>query len=366
MNKVPYIDLVAQYAGIRNEITEALDRVFSSGGFILGDEVAAFEAAFASRCGTRYAVGVGNGTDAIILTLHALGIGPGDEVITAPNSFIASASAIALTGATPVFVDVGEDYNINASLLESAITVKTRAILPVHLTGRPADMESILAVAGKYHLAVVEDAAQAVSAVYRGQRVGCFGIAGCFSLHPLKNLSASGDAGIITTNDESIYRRLISARNHGLRNRDESGFWSANSRLDAIQAAILRVKLNYLDAWTAARRSNAAYYCERLGELLRVPSEKPHEFSVFHTFVVQSERRDRLREHLSFRGIETKIHYPVPIHLQEAARSLGYKYGAFPVAEMQALQILSLPVFPELRTEQREHIANSVIQFYEL
>jgi dTDP-4-amino-4,6-dideoxygalactose transaminase len=364
MERIPYVNLAESHRGLKDELLQAVGRVLDHGGFILGEEVAAFETEFAAYCGTRFAVGVANGTDAITLALKALGIGSGDEVITAPNSFLASASAIALAGARPVFVDVGDDYNLDPGLLEAAITPRTRAILPVHLTGRSADMDEILTVARKHDLAVVEDAAQAVGARYRNQRVGSFGAAGCFSLHPLKNLNACGDGGVIATNHEPLYRHLLKARNHGLRTRDECEFWSLNSRLDAMQAAMLRVKLPHLDSWTEARRRHAAFYRERLAGVVQVPVEQPHEFCVYHTFVVQADRRDELQHYLDERGIETKIHYPFAIHQQEAARSLGYGPGSFPVAERQVSRILSLPVYPELTDTQLERVANAISSFY--
>jgi len=339
--------------------------VLNNGQYVLGPGVREFEEKFAEYCGTRYAVGVGNGTDTIILALKALGIGPGDEVITAPNSFLASASAIALTGATPVFVDVRDDFNVNPNLLKTAITQRTKAILSVHLTGRPGDMHPILAIAKRHGLAVIEDAAQAIGARYYGQRVGSFGIAGCFSFHPLKNLNACGDGGIITTNEEEIYCHLLKARNHGLRNRDECEFWSINSRLDTLQAAILNVKLKYLDKWTEARRANAKFYREHLADIVEVPQEQPYEYAVYHTFIIQAAHRDELQTYLKERGVETKIHYPIPIHLQEAARSLGYGKRDFPVAERHAGRILSLPIYPELSHEQIEHVVISVRSFYE-
>ncbi len=361
---VPYINLAAQHELMKPELLQAVDRVLTHGRFILGDEVAAFESEFAAYCGTRFAVGVGNGTDAITMALKAMKIGRGDEVITAPNSFLASASAIALAGATPVFVDVQDDFNLNPNLLESAITGRTRAILPVHLTGRPADMSAVLAVAEKHGLAVVEDAAQAVGARYRGQRVGSFGAAGCFSLHPLKNLNACGDGGVITTNTETLYRHLLKARNHGLRNRDECEFWSGNSRLDALHAAMLGIKLKYLDTWIEGRRAIAAFYRDHLTGVVSIPQEGSHEYAVYHTFVIQADLRDDLRRHLRQLGVETKIHYPIPIHLQESARYLGHKEGDFPTAERQSLRILSLPVYPELARDQLEHIVNSIRGFY--
>ena len=359
---VRYVDLAAQHRALRDELMAAVEGVLLRGDFILGGDVAAFEAEFAAYCGTRFAVGVANGTDSIVLSLRALGIGPGDEVITAPNSFFASASAVVLAGATPIFVDVRDDYNLDPDLLEAAITPRTRAIQVVHLTGRPADMDPILAVARAHGLAVIEDAAQAVGAEYRGRRVGSFGALGSFSLHPLKNLSACGDAGILTTDDEGLYRYLLKARNHGLRNRDECEFWSLNSRLDTLQAALLRVKLRHLETWTEARRQNAAYYTERLSDVVEIPVDPPHYRSVFHTFVVQADRRDALRDHLQARGVETKVHYPIPIHQQDAAA--GLHAGRFPVAEAQAGRIISLPIYPELTEAQRETVVDAVREFY--
>jgi len=361
---VPYVNLALQHQAIKTELLSAVEAVLDHGGFILGPEVQTFEQCFAEFCGVRYAVGVGTGTDALFLSLRALGIGPGDEVITVPNSFLASASSVALVGARPVFVDVREDYNINPDLIEMAITPRTKAITPVHLTGRTADMSTILAVAAKHDLAVVEDAAQAVGTKYHGQQVGSFGVAGCFSFHPLKNLSACGDGGIITTNNAAVYRYLLKARNHGLCNRNESEFWSINSRLDVMQAAMLQIKLKYLSAWTEARRANAAFYLEHLANVVEMPQEQPYEYSVYQTFIIQAKRRDELQHYLMERGVETKVHYHIPIHLQKAARFLGYKAGDFPVAERQALHILSLPIYPELTKEQREHVVYTIQEFY--
>lgn len=361
---IPYLDLILQHSEIKDELLQSMANVLNHGQFILGHEVREFEEQFAAYCGTRYAVGVANGTDALVLALKTSGIGSGDEVITAPNSFLASASAIALTGATPVFIDVRDDFNLNPDLLEQAITPKTKAILPVHLTGRPADMHPILTIAERHGLAVIEDAAQAAGAKYHGKRVGSFGIAGCFSLHPLKNLNAFGDGGIITTNDESVYRYLLKARNHGLRGRDECEFWSVNSRLDTLQAAMLLVKLKYLNDSTEVRRSNAEFYQRHLSEVMQVPYEQSHEYCVYQTFVIQAEQRDELQNYLAQRGIDTKIHYPIPIHLQEAARSLGYKPGDFPVTELQSQRILSLPVYSGLNHEQLGYVVNAIREFY--
>ena len=362
--RVPYVNLALQHQTIKGELLQAMEQVLDHGQFILGPEVRTFEEQFAAYCGTRYAVGVDNGTSALYLVMRALGIGPGDEVITAPNSFLASASSIALTGARPAFVDVRDDYNMDPGLLEAAITPRTRAIIPVHLTGRPADMRPIMETSQRHGLYVIEDCAQAVGARYHGQRVGSFGIAGCFSLHPLKNLNAVGDGGVITTNDPDLCDKLRRARNHGLRNRDECEFWSYNCRLDTLQAAMMLVKMKYLDQWTEARRANAAFYREHLSDVVQVPEDKPHEYSVYHTFIVQAEQRDELQQYLLDDGIESKVHYPLPIHLQDAARKLGYSPGSFPVTESQTSHILSLPVYPELTEPQLRLVVGSVGGFY--
>ncbi|NNM95673.1 MAG: DegT/DnrJ/EryC1/StrS family aminotransferase [Bacteroidia bacterium] len=363
--KVPYINLGLQHANLMNELLAATGKILGSGQFILGDEVSKFENRFSQLCQTRYALGVANGTDALILSLKALGISIGDEVITAPNSFLASASAIALTGATPVFADVRSDFNLDPEKVEKAITKKTKAVIAVHLTGRPAPMDELLSLSQKHKLALIEDCAQAVGAEYKGKRTGGFGITGCFSLHPLKNLAAAGDGGVITTNDESIYKYLLKARNHGLKNRDECEFWGYNSRLDSLQAALLNVKLDYLDKWTGRRREIARFYHDKLQSLhIALPGEKPHEKAVYHTYIIQCDERDALKEHLAAKGIETKIHYPVPIHLQEAAKYLGYRKGDFPVTEKQTETILSLPVYPELTKEEVGYVADSIIEFY--
>lgn len=361
--KIPYINLAAQYASLREEILPAIDNVLVSGHYVLGNTVVQFEDAFRKFCQTAYAVGVGNGTEALVLALKSQGIGPGDEVITVPNSFLATAGAIANTGARPVFVDVGADFNMDPDLLEQAITPLTRAILPVHLTGRPADMRPILNIAEKYGLAVIEDAAQAAGAKYQGQPVGGIGIAGCFSFHPLKTLNAFGDGGIITTNDKKTYDYLIKARNHGLINRNESTFFGINSRLDAIQAEILRIKLDHIDHWNKRRRQIARFYRDHLSDVLECPQEKPHEFSVYHTFMVQSKKRNELKAFLFSKGIETKIHYPVPIHLQPASKPLGYGEGDFPIAEKQSNHLLSLPIYQDLTSQQVTTIVETINQF---
>lgn len=363
--QVPYINLTLQHQSMKKEILSAVESVLDSGFFISGPEVEMFEERFANYCETKYAVGVSNGTDALILAMKALNIGYGDEVITAPNSFLASASSIALVGAKPVFVDVCDDYNLNPEQLVNVITNKTKAIIPVHLTGRPANMDRIIEIAEKYDLAIIEDCAQAVGAEYKGKRVGSFGIMGCFSLHPLKNLNACGDGGVITTNDKEIYELLLKMRNHGLKNRDECQFWGHNARLDAIQAAILNIKLNYLEEWTMKRRDTAAFYRTNLEDVVDVPVELPHEFSVYHTFIIQTDHRDELQQHLAKHGIDSKVHYPIPIHLQESARSLGHVAGDFPVTEKLSKRILSLPIYPELTNEQKEAVVKTIRRFYE-
>ena len=364
---VPYVNLVAQNAAIKQQLLAAVEKTLDHSNFILGDEVDEFERRFAQQCGVGYAVGVNSGTDALILAIKALGIGPGDEVITVPNSFVASTSCIALMGAHPVFVDVGEDYNIDPLQIEAAITPRTRAIIPVHLTGRPAEMDCLLEIAQKHNLHIIEDSAQAVCAEYKGKRVGSFGTAGCFSLHPLKTLNACGDGGVLTTNDPKLYEQFKVLRNHGLRNRDECTVWSYNSRLDTIQAAILLVDLEYLEQWTNKRRANAKRYQQLLTDLPQVtlPIDKPHEKAVYHTFVIQAERRAQLKDYLSNQGIGTSIHYPIPIHLQESATYLGHEPGSFPTTERQADKILSLPVYPELEDQQIEYVTECIRRFYD-
>ncbi|MEI7635766.1 MAG: DegT/DnrJ/EryC1/StrS family aminotransferase [Syntrophus sp. (in: bacteria)] len=364
---IPYVNVALQHSLVKDELLKAVSDILDKGNFILGGEVNEFEKHFAALCGVKYAVGVNSGTDALILALMAIDIGPGEEVITVPNSFVATASCIKIVGARPVFIDVRDDYNMDPSLIESAITDHTRAILPVHLTGRPADMEPIIEIAGRYNLQVIEDCAQAVAAEYKGKRVGSFGRIGCFSLHPLKTLNACGDGGVLTTNDAGLAAKLKIMRNLGLENRENCVLWSGNSRLDTLQAAILLVKLKYLDDWTEKRRLNAEYYCKHLADLhqVHVPTDKTYEYSVYHTYVIQAENRDKLRAFLAEKGIGTGIHYPIPIHLQTVAEELNYRPGSFPVTEGQANRILSLPVYPELDKGQLNHIIDSIHKFYQ-
>jgi len=361
---VPFVSLDRQYRQLRNELIKAFDDVGHSGVYVLGDKVREFERLCAAYCGTRYALAVANGTDALFLVMKALEIGDGNEVITAPNSFISTAGAIAAAGARPRFVDVAPDLNIDVRQIEAAITDRTRALLPVHLTGRPARMDEINAIAARHGLAVIEDAAQAIGARYKGRRVGSLGTAGCFSLHPLKNLHVYGDGGLITTDQQDLYERLVILRNHGLRSRDECGMWGYNSRLDSLQAALGLVKLKHLDVWTARFRDIARVYRAGLAGVVGVPEEAEEEECVYHNFVICVPDRPALMGYLLKRGVETKIRYPIPIHLQSPARSMGHQEGDFPVTESLSRQILCLPIYPELSDDEVNHVVECIRGYY--
>jgi dTDP-4-amino-4,6-dideoxygalactose transaminase len=330
----------------------------------LSEKGTQFEKEFSEYCEAKYSIGVANGTDALHLVLRCLDVGPGDEVITAPNSFIASAGAIGVLGAKPVFVDICPDLNLDPALLEKAITPKTKAIMPVHLTGRPAKMRQILEIADHYKLSVVEDSAQAVGAKIAGKRVGGIGDASCFSLHPLKNLHAFGDGGMVTTNRQEINGKMIVARNHGLKNREECDFWSFNSRLDEIQAAMLSVQLPLLDKWTEQRRKIAFRYNELLRPYVDVPDEGEGEYCVFQTYVIQVDNRDKLQTYLISNGVQALVHYPLPLHLQPAANALGYTEKDFPRTMELSSRILSLPLYPELKEEQQDYVADLILKFF--
>ena len=361
--KIPFVSLDRQYEELRSELIGEFDRVGRSGIYIMGETLESFELEAAAFCGTRFAVGLANGSDALFLALRALGIGPGDEVITCPNSFIATAWTIVATGATPVFVDAKDDYNIDPDKISKSITTKTRAIMPVHLTGRIADMDAINSIAEKHNLSVIEDAAQALGAEYKNKRAGSFGAVGCFSLHPLKNLGVYGDGGLLTTDREDIYRQILKLRNHGLINRDECELWGYNSRLDTLQAAFASIKLRRLDQWNARYREIAAYYRDTLSNYVWVPRDQSYEKSVYHNFVIRTPKRDSLRVYLDKHGVETRIHYPIPIHLQRSAQTMGHKKGDFPVVESQVETMLSLPIFPELRDDEMRHVAETIKSF---
>ena len=363
--RVKYMDLPRQFED--GAIVARVMDEFKRCQFVLGPQVAEFERRFARACGTTHALGLNSGTDALFLALRALGVGPGDEVITAPNSFVASAGAIVMTGATPVFVDVNAEYLMDPARLADAITPRTRAVMPVHLTGNPVDMRAIGAVAARHRLHVVEDCAQAVGAMVDGRIAGSIGAAGAFSLFPLKNLGVAGDGGMLTTSSSELAERVRLLRHHGLRNRDECETWGYNSRLDTIQAIVADAVLDTLEGLTAARIRNAAFYDAAFADLapdVVVPPRRPGVRQVFHVYVVQAERRDRLREFLEQRGVETKIHYPIPIHLQKAAESLGYKRGAFPVCEAQSERIVSLPVHEYLTRAEQEYVVDRIREFY--
>ncbi|VEN74524.1 Pleiotropic regulatory protein [Candidatus Desulfarcum epimagneticum] len=363
--EVQYLELCKQFND--DELWSKIKDVFSTCQFIMGPEVEAFETSFARLCGVPYALGVNSGTDALFLALKALGIGDGDEVITAPNSFIATTGAIVASGARPVFVDVGQDYNMDVNLIEPAITSRTKAIIPVHLTGYPADMPAIMDIAKKRGLYVVEDAAQAVSASIQGKPVGSFGDIGCFSLHPLKNLNACGDAGALTTKSEEIYHKLKMLRNHGLKNRDEIEFFGYNSRMDTVQAIVALHVMKSLPDVIQKRCGNAARYEKGLHELAPEVIISPREknFShVFHTYIIQVKRRDKLAIYLADKGVRTKVHYLLPIHLQKPCMDMGYKKGDFPVCEAQSKEIISLPIHQFLTDDQVEYVVSLLRRFY--
>ena len=361
--QVPFVDLAAQYPTIAPEITEAIAKVIQGTDFILGREVSLFEEEFAAYCEAKYAVGMDSGTSALELALRAYEIGPGDEVITAANTFIASALAISHAGAKPVLVDVDPfTYTIDVAGIAKAITPRTKAILPVHLYGHPAHMDPIRQLAEKHGLVVIEDACQAHGARYKGKRAGSLGHAAAFSFYPGKNLGAFGDGGIVVTNDREIANRLEMLRNYGQNEKYHHQFRGYNRRLDTLQAAILRVKLKYLDKWNAARRWNAKLYQESLqGVGVVTPAEAAGAESVWHLYVIRTENRDMLRESLVNRGVSAGIHYPIPIHLQPAYKDLGHKRGDFPVTEAQAQRILSLPMYAELTPEAIKHVAEGIV-----
>ncbi|GAC1467246.1 MAG: DegT/DnrJ/EryC1/StrS family aminotransferase [Isosphaeraceae bacterium] len=371
---VPALDLKAQHDTIRDEVARVVRDVLESQHFILGPEVEGLETEVARYCGVRHAIGCASGSDALLLPLLALGIGAGDEVITSPYTFFATAGAIWRTGARPVFVDIERDtYNMDPSRLEQAITTRTKAIIPVHLYGQPADMDSINAIAARHKLAVLEDAAQAIGASHRGQRAGGLGLASAFSFYPSKNLGGFGDGGMVTTNDPELARKLARLRVHGMEpkyHHHEVGF---NSRLDALQAAVLRVKLRHLDDWTEARRDAARRYCELfsvehqgLASQVVLPTERPGAHHVYNQFVIRvpAAARDSLRADLAAHRVGTEIYYPIPLHLQICFASLGHRPGDFPVAEAAAAETLALPLYPELTEQAQRYVVSKVAGFF--
>lgn len=361
LSKISFVDLKASNQKLKPQLMSAMERVLDSGYYVLGPEVEKFERMFADYCGAKHAISVGSGTDALILALQVAGIGPGDEVITVSQSFFSTAAAIVQVGAIPVFVDVNEDLNLDLNLLEKAITTKTKAVLPVHFAGRPVEMKKLMEMAKEYDLKVIEDAAQAVGTALHGQRVGTFGHLGCFSLHPLKNLSALGDGGVLTTDDESVKDRLIQLRNNGLKDRDHCEFVSRNSRLDAMQAALLQEKLKGLDALIDQRRENAAFYQKHLPSTVKTFPEAGAAIHSYHLFVILTEARDALKQHLSDADIETKIHYPVPIHFQNPYKE--FVRFDLPVTEKLSRQMLSLPIHENLTKQDLERVCHTIEGF---
>ena len=356
---IPLIDLRAQYRALKPEIDAAIQRVLDSTQFVLGDEVAQFERAFAGYCGTSEAVAVNSGTSALHVALLAAGVGPGDDVITVPFTFVATVAAIRYTNARPVFVDIEPDvYTMDPAKLEAAITPRTKAIIPVHLYGQPADMDPIMAIAARRGLTVIEDAAQAHGADYKGRRCGSIGQMACFSFYPGKNLGAFGEGGAVTTSDPAMAKTMRLLRNWGEETRYEHTIQAFNYRMEGFQGAILGVKLPHLDRWTEARRDRAAAYRRALADApVGLPIERPDVRHVYHVFAARVRNRDACRARLTEAGIQTGVHYPIPVHLQPAHRDLGYKAGDFPVSESVAAEVLSLPMFPELTDEQIAAVA---------
>ncbi len=372
---VPFLVLIRQYRRIEEEILSVQKRVLEKGRFILGEGVSNLEEEFARYCGVRYGVGVGSGTDALFLALKAAGIGEGDEVVTVSHTFVATAFAISLSGATPVFIDIDpETSTMDPNALEDFLKKRKRkgrgrrrikALLPVHLYGHPAEMDAIMDIADRYHLMVIEDACQAHGAEYQGQRVGSIGAMGCFSFYPTKNLGAYGDGGMVVTDHKPYYERLRLLRCYGEKRKYEHILKGWNSRLDEVQAAILRVKLKYLDQWNGERRKKALMYKRLLANVdVILPFEKEQARHVYHLFVIRAKRRNALQAFLKEQGIETLIHYPIPIHLQKAFSGLRYRKGSLPVTERCAREVLSLPLFPELSSEEMREVQEQIKNFF--
>jgi dTDP-4-amino-4,6-dideoxygalactose transaminase len=365
--KVPFLDLKAQVAPIKEEIKAAINEVIDNTAFAGGPFVEKFEKDFATFCGAKYAVGVGNGTDAIWLALLALGIGEADEVITAPSTFVATAEAISFAGADPVFVDIEPDTcNMDPARLEAAITPRTKAIIPVHLFGQPADMDPILEIAKKHNLFVLEDACQAHGALYKGKNAGTMGAAGCFSFYPGKNLGAFGEAGAVVTDNEETAKKIKVLRDHGQPQKYHHDVIGWNGRMDGIQGAVLSVKLKYLDKWNEARRANAIKYNTLLAGVdgIRLPVEKDYARHVYHLYAIRDPKRNALMAFLGEKGVATGIHYPVPLHMTKAYEYLNLKTGSFPVAELAAAEFCSLPMFPELTDDQISYVCQCIKEFH--
>lgn len=363
---LPVVNLKAQFEEERDALMPLVEDVFARGDYVFGEAVARLEEELAQYCGVKYTVALNSGTDALLMGLRALNIGPGDEVITPSNSFVASTAAIALLGGTPVFADVLPNQSIDPAAIEAAVTPKTRAIMPVHLTGRMANMTAIAKIASRHGLAIIEDAAQSIGSRYDGVLAGSAGDVGAFSTHPLKNLNAAGDGGFVTTNDPAIAERVRRLRNHGFIDRDTIVEWGSVSRMDTLQAVVLRFRLSRLASVIERRRKNANVYFANLRPSgFYVPPESPSEYNTYHLFVIQVDRREDLQRFLSDRGIGTKVHYPVPIHLQPAAAYLGYPPGSLPNTERQAERILTIPINQFLTEADVVQISEAVNEFYD-
>jgi dTDP-4-amino-4,6-dideoxygalactose transaminase len=363
---IPFVDLKKQFNQIEQAVLPLLNKLYAEGEFIGGPQVDHFEEEFAEFCDSRYCIGVNSGTDALRFALIAAGVGPGDDVITVPNTFIATSEAISQTGARPVFTDVVEGtWTMNPETLEQHVTPRTKAIIPVHLYGRPAEMDAIQSVAEIFGIPVIEDACQAHGAMYKGQKAGSMGLAGCFSFYPGKNLGAFGDAGAVVTQDMKIAAKIRLLRNHGQARKYYHQIEGYNGRLDAVQAAVLRVKLKHLHAWNESRRRNAAYYNGTLAKLegIDTPAETDSAVSVYHLYVIHMDQRDALQQHLNGKGIATGLHYPLPLHKQAAYHHLGFAEQAYPVSERSAQRLLSLPMFPELSRDQMDYVLESIQEF---
>ncbi len=364
--KIPYVNLKKQYLSERSELLKIIDKTFLSGDWVGGDEVVKFENKIKNICGTKYALALNSGTDALTLSLYLLGVRRGDEVITPSNSFIASTATIIHLGAKPVFVDVKDDQNMNELEIENKITKKTKAIMPVHLTGRMCEMDKIIKISKKYKIPVVEDCAQAIMSKFKNKNSGSWGDVGCFSAHPLKNLNAMGDSGYLTTNNKELFLKAKSLRSHGMEeDRNNVKNFGHVSRMDNIQASILNYRLLNLKETIKKRRNNVNLYLKYLNfKNLYFKKETKDEFNTYHTFVIQAKKRNKLKKFLYDKGIGTAIHYPVPIHLQRASKELGYKKNEFPVTEKQAKTILTLPINQFLKKSEIIYISNQVNNFY--
>ena len=363
--QVPLLDLKAQYATIKDEVLTAVSEVLESQRCIGGPKVAELEGKIAAVSDCKFAVGTSSGTDAILNSLMSLDIGSGDEVITTPFTFFSTVGCIARTGAKPVFVDIDpQTFNINAELVASAVTEKTKAIMPVHLFGQMADMDPIMEVANKHNLAVIEDAAQSITSTYKGKKAGSIGTVGCFSFFPSKNLGGIGDGGCVVTNDEQLYNRLFVMRNHGSKPKYYHKYVGGNFRLDPLQAAALLVKLPHLNDWSEARRRNAAYYDKKFeGTVVQTPYISPDCVTIYNQYCVRVPRRDELLAHLKENNIGCEVYYPVPMHLQECFRDLGYKEGDMPQAEKAAKEVMAIPIYPELTDEMKDCVVDTILTF---